>query len=174
MSYIYVFRNKINHKLYVGQTVSNLQRRISKHFRRSMNPKFKFERAIAKYGKDNFEIFIYIVPENELDYFEIELIKRLNTVNDGYNLDSGGNKQKHMSAESRKKMSENHNSPGHAGFKHTDSAKQKMCLKKLGKPGPWAGKHRGPVSETTKEKHRAATSKMARNTQGQFMAEERN
>jgi hypothetical protein len=62
-------------------------------------------RAIKKHGNDNFEKHIYYLPIELLDYFEIEMIKRLNTiVPNGYNCDSGGNKNKIVSLETRDKI----------------------------------------------------------------------
>lgn len=53
----------------------------------------------------SFEKFIFYVPENFLDYFETEMIKRLFSVEKGYNLDSGGHANKHLSEETKNKIS---------------------------------------------------------------------
>ena len=83
----YVLKNIINGKMYVGQSV-DLDRRVGHHKRRTDS---FIDRAINKYGWDNFEKHIFYVPEKLLDYFEIEMIKKLNTLEpNGYNIKEGG------------------------------------------------------------------------------------
>jgi len=50
--YIYKITNKLNQKVYIGQT-NNLERRKSEHFRCLEKNKILYE-AIKKYGKENF------------------------------------------------------------------------------------------------------------------------
>lgn len=54
VGYIYLIRNKINDKLYVGQTIGSIRQRWAVH----SNPKNKniISKAVQKYGKHNFEI----------------------------------------------------------------------------------------------------------------------
>ncbi len=88
MTGIYVLRNTINNKMYVGQSI-HLERRVRAHKYPQM--KSAIDNAFRKYGWDNFEKHIFYVPEDMLDYFEIEMIKKLNTqVPNGYNIHSGG------------------------------------------------------------------------------------
>jgi hypothetical protein len=62
--------------------------------------------AIAKYGIDSFQQFLYGgIPIELLDIFEQELISRLNTLSpNGYNLNTGGSFKKIFSEETRDKM----------------------------------------------------------------------
>jgi group I intron endonuclease len=105
---IYILKNKINNKCYVGQTIQKINRRIRSHF--NVKIKSYISHATLKYGKDNFEIFIFKeIPINLLDYFEIELIKRLNTFAPyGYNIELGGYTHKIVSKETKIKISKNH------------------------------------------------------------------
>ena len=101
MHYIYKYTNKINGKVYIGQT-NNLQKRFNGHKSEAFNPKSKgynlpFHCAIRKYGIKNF---IYEVLEeiedgesqdfiNDREIFFIAFYHSLTTEN-GYNLTVGG------------------------------------------------------------------------------------
>lgn len=101
MSCIYVLKNIVNDKMYVGQTLSQFKYRLNRHIKEES----VVGMALKKYGRKNFEHHLFYVPKDLLDYFEIEMIKRLNTISpNGYNLASGGNKNKVMSKEAREKM----------------------------------------------------------------------
>lgn len=93
--YLYIIENIVNHKRYVGQT-TNIKKRIYEHFRRLRNNKHinkKLQNAFNKYGEESF-IFTYKEVEvkdlDELDELEIDLIKKLDSYNNGYNLTLGG------------------------------------------------------------------------------------
>ena len=150
MAAIYILTNKINGKQYVGQT-RNIERRLNHHKKYYAN--FIISKAIKKYGWDMFDQHIFYILENDLDYFEIEMIKRLNTLApNGYNLESGGNKNKYPSAETRKKLSEvtkGKNNPmfGRTGIKcpmfgkqHTEETKKKISEAQKGEKGYMFGK----------------------------------
>jgi group I intron endonuclease len=104
MATIYILENIINKKCYVGQTVKSFKKRLCRH----IGSKYPIGNAIKKYGIENFKKYVYYgIPEELLDYFEVELIKRLNSLSpSGYNLTTGGNKNKHYSEETKKKLSE--------------------------------------------------------------------
>ena len=51
---IYKFENKINGKVYIGQTVQKLSKRISSHKYPSSNKNLPIDAAIKKYGIENF------------------------------------------------------------------------------------------------------------------------
>lgn len=96
MGYIYKIQNKINKKIYIGQTTRDIQIRFKEHISESNrdNPKAAIHKAIKKYGKENF--FIEIIEEIDnklLDDREIYWIAQYNSTNKerGYNLTSGGN-----------------------------------------------------------------------------------
>lgn len=93
--WIYGIRNKVNNKLYVGQTVDLVQRRYQ-HFNREGCPALK--RAFDKYGIEEFEMYVILtfeainqeVLKQLLDYFECYYIKKFDTFHNGYNCTEGG------------------------------------------------------------------------------------
>ena len=105
--YIYIHRNKINGKVYVGQTCQNPERRWRKGEGYVKTP--FFYNAIKKYGWDNFshEIIEEGLTQEEANKKEEYWIKYYNANNAdfGYNLKSGG-QNNFYSEESKKKMSE--------------------------------------------------------------------
>lgn len=91
---IYKFTNKINNKIYIGQTTQTLEQRVNKHLQQ-INDGTYFHRALKKYGIDNFEVEIIesSIPLIELDKREIYWIKHYDSYylsNKGYNLTKGG------------------------------------------------------------------------------------
>jgi group I intron endonuclease len=108
---IYKITNKINGKVYIGQTVRLLQERIKSHVRASKRLTIKsyFLRALKKYGLDAFEwmTICECFSRKELDDKEIFYIKELNTVYpNGYNITLGGG--------------------GMSGFKHSEKTLNKV------------------------------------------------
>ena len=89
---LYIHKNKINGKCYVGQTVKrniNARWRDGKGYINST----KFYNAINKYGWENFEHLILptrYTSIEELDNAEIALIEELDSYNNGYNSTLGG------------------------------------------------------------------------------------
>ena len=109
---VYVHTNKINGKMYVGQTIHG--KRPHKRWDNGngyINCPY-FYRAIKKYGWENFdhEVVANNLTAQEADSFEILLIKQLDTMNpnNGYNVEPGGAKNKTISDATRKKISESH------------------------------------------------------------------
>lgn len=106
---IYCYENKINGKMYVGQTKHSLKSRAGSD---SSNYKgcIGFYRAICKYGIDNFTSWIFDIAstQEEADQIEIfwiaELRKSLGPEN-VYNAKGGGNGGTH-DAITRKKISD--------------------------------------------------------------------
>lgn len=92
---IYKITNKINGKIYVGQTTRKLYKRWNEHVKKKeTNQSYSIlKSAIQKYGKENFtkEIIDIASDINELNLKEIKWIKDLNTLApNGYNLTEGG------------------------------------------------------------------------------------
>ena len=92
MGLIYMYRNKLNNMKYIGQTVNSLEHRLSAHLSNTVYSCSYIDRALQKYGKDNFEFSILEdnIPNDLLNDKEIYYIKKYNTFNNGYNLTLGG------------------------------------------------------------------------------------
>lgn len=100
---IYLIKNKINGKKYIGQTIRSLELRWKEHLRRKDD--FLIHKAIMKYGKDNFEIELVEKTSvfSKLNNLERYYIKTLDTLMpNGYNMTSGGSE---ITKEIRKKIS---------------------------------------------------------------------
>ncbi len=110
--YVYKITNKLNGKIYIGKSSEkNIKERWKKHCSLSRRQSY-IQRAIQKYGKDNFtfEIIEKIELENESYDYEKDWIKFYNSNNkeNGYNLNEGGRGNitgKPISNETRNKMS---------------------------------------------------------------------
>lgn len=103
---VYMHRNKINGKVYIGQTCGIKHRWQPKCYQTSSY----FYNAIEKYGWDNFE---HIILEdnltiNNVDEREIYYINKFNALDRdvGYNLKSGGTNGYTLSKSTIKKISE--------------------------------------------------------------------
>jgi group I intron endonuclease len=111
---IYIIRNLINNKMYVGKSI-NIYNRISQHFTLlntdSRDENIHLRNSWKKYGKNNFDYFVieYCDPE-ELILQEKELfwIKQLRTLDrkHGYNLRLDSKSRCIVSEETRKRLSE--------------------------------------------------------------------
>lgn len=104
--YIYMHKNKINGKVYIGQTCQNPIYRWNHGEGYKGSP--RFYSAIQSYGWDNFEHLILYnnLTLNEANKIEADLIAKFHStdLNYGYNLDEGG-KNKGTNEETRKKQS---------------------------------------------------------------------
>ena len=96
---IYKATNKINNKVYIGQTIRTLEERIYYHYYRAANqPEIThthFINAIRKYGQEAFQWEIIDSAENkdELDNKEKYWIQYYDSIHNGYNIQAGGNEQ---------------------------------------------------------------------------------
>ena len=91
---IYIIKNNINNKVYIGQTTTTLQTRFSQHCKKSTiaNRHYKIYNAIKKYGKEHFfaEELEKDIPLNKLNEKEIYYIEKYNSLTNGYNSTKGG------------------------------------------------------------------------------------
>lgn len=132
--FIYLIRNKVNDKVYVGKTAHTVEERFSWHVRDAkVGKQRKLYTAMRKIGTTNFftETIYTANTAPELNQKEEELIKAYNAVENGYN-------------------------SSYRAFgiiKHTDEAKERMHQKALGRPSPNKGKK---ASKATRAKQRAA------------------
>lgn len=109
--FIYLHINKINLKVYVGQTCQSPQRRWRNGKSYSTNQNTHFANAIRKYGFDNFEHIILEegLTKNQADFYESMYIREYDSTNrlKGYNQTSGGANPIPDEA-TRQKMRNNH------------------------------------------------------------------
>lgn len=101
---IYKITNKLNGKVYIGQS-----RDIDARWRQHINAKdnFAIHNAIKKYGEENFCFEVLLeCPVDMLDVWERDMIALYNCISpNGYNLTEGGGRCKY-SEETRLKISE--------------------------------------------------------------------
>lgn len=92
VKYIYVIRNKINDKVYVGQSI-NVENRFKEHIQDKDRKQYSsaIDGAIKKYGESNFWYEIIEGPICNYDEREKYWIKFFNSlVPNGYNIMEGG------------------------------------------------------------------------------------
>lgn len=103
---VYYIKNLINNKIYIGQS-KNVKDRLSRHKSKLKYKKHEnsyLQRAVNKYGIDNFEFkIIEFVDFEILDEREIYWINFYNSTlrSNGYNIEGGGVKNKEVSEEMR-------------------------------------------------------------------------
>lgn len=93
---IYIIKNKVNDKVYIGQTTTTVHERFMQHKKpctRKKRGSYKLYNAMNKYGVDNFyiETLETDVPIDKLDAAEIAYIEQYDSCNNGYNTTYGGN-----------------------------------------------------------------------------------
>lgn len=108
---VYMHKNKINGKVYIGQTSTSVNHRWQEG--KGYKGCTLFERAINKYGWDNFEHIIIAdnLTQDVSSQMEKDLIALYDSRNPqkGYNISAGGDSGHAgvpMSAEARRKISE--------------------------------------------------------------------
>lgn len=119
--FIYMRRNKINNKMYIGQTINSLDKRWRQEFRE----KSLLGRALRKHGPENFDNFVLEECEDidTLNFREQCYIAQFGTIAPhGYNLTCGGRNGK-KSIFTRNKMKNNKNA---LGLKHSETTKRHL------------------------------------------------
>ena len=89
---IYIIRNYINDKVYIGQTIQPVNLRFNRHMCDAKRKNTKFHKAVMEIGK---EFFYYAVLESGIDDREIGereqyYIRKYDSINSGYNKGIGG------------------------------------------------------------------------------------
>lgn len=90
-SLVYVYTNNITNEKYVGQTRANLKSRAGKNGK-AYKQSTKFWNAIQKYGWKNFSVEIAGERLSQIDADNLEqmLIEKYDSINNGYNTQTGG------------------------------------------------------------------------------------
>jgi group I intron endonuclease len=108
--YVYLLKNKVNGKAYVGQTTKPLKTRWAAHKCHALRDQriYALQHAIRKYGPEQFEISILATANShdELNALEAHHIIAQGTLcPNGYNIRHGG-KGHPISEETKKKLSQ--------------------------------------------------------------------
>lgn len=128
---VYMHKNKINDKVYIGITCQKTNYRwgAGSGYRQQA----KFYNAICKYGWENFEHIILFENLNfeEAKQKEIELIKKYNSSskNNGYNVTKGGDGSNGVPCSKEKKIKISKANKGH---KFSEETKELMSKLKMG------------------------------------------
>lgn len=132
ISCIYKITNKVNGKVYIGQTI-NFRKRSKEHFstlRKNIHRNSYLQHSYNKYGEAAFQInIIKVCSHEELDELEIHYIKKYNSLNKnvGYNMLTGGNERRIIPEEVKKKIG-----LAHKGRKNTLEHNKNISLGRKG------------------------------------------
>lgn len=161
---IYRLTNTVTGKVYVGQTVMQLRKRLNAHFRSPNCRLLAF--SLKKHGRQSFvlDTLATAYSRQELNALETEWIVRLgaNVRTFGYNLSTGGD-GKVFSDESRQRLSAAHKKR----WGNTESRARQSETMKESKGSPEArAKHSAAMkahwaTKTQEEKHRIAMKAVA-------------
>lgn len=151
---IYMHVNKINGKVYIGQTKQDPIKRWDNGRGYLTSP--LFYNAIEKYGWQNFDhIILYTgLSEEEANQLEEELIMKYDSTNTscGYNIKFGGNNHSH-SEETKKKIGVS-NSISQLGKTWSEEQRRIMSTMFSGKNNPFYGKHHSEETKKLISEHR--------------------
>ena len=136
---IYGIINKINNKIYIGQTSVNFGDRRDIHYsklRHDVNDNLELQNDWNVYGEQNFEFVILkeLKEKKDLDKWEKYYIKIYKKKNLSYNIADGGKGAPGviLSEEAKRKIAAKNRING-IGRKASDETKRKMSLSHLGK-----------------------------------------
>ena len=160
MGYIYKITNKINNKIYIGQTVKSVKVRFQQHLSTAKNNKsnclhrgYALHNALLKYGAENFQVeTLGEYPDEELDAVEISIIKELGSLAPaGYNITAGGGgiRGVKFTDEQRAKCSEALRRRWATMTEEEVNAYRERCSK-MHKGVPKSKEHRAKISEWAK------------------------
>jgi len=142
--YIYLIRNLVNGKGYVGQTIKKVKYRFRAHiWDAQCGSNLVLHRAIRKYGESNFSIQeVCYADVLLLDDLEKHYIKFFGTFirEHGYNMTEGGD--------------------GGSGPRSQETRAKISAYQKGRKKAPLTAEHKAAISKATKGKKKPATEKM--------------
>ena len=149
---IYMYENKINGKIYIGQAM-NFNKRHRDHCKTSNNSIY-IDRALKKYGKDNFNVYILIEnldSQEEMNIYEKLFIEQYDSLainGKGYNITEGGyshpwkNKNEEEIKIIKQKISEKSKErQPMLGKHHSEESKEKISKALKGENNPMWNKH---------------------------------
>lgn len=154
---IYKVTNLINNKVYIGKTVSSLERRKIQHRSDAKKKLYKciFHAAIDKYGEDNFcwEVVDRCLFSESLIELEKYYIKKFNSkAPHGYNMTDGGEGVPGRPMSERARLAA-HQRKGK--YHHTRQWKENKRAASLGERNPFFGKtHSSETKKKMSDKHR--------------------
>lgn len=148
---IYLRRNKVNGKCYVGQTVNLKQREYEWRCFKKIYANKYIDEDRAKYGLDNFTAEVLAEADTREEAWELEqrFIRDFNTIwPNGYNLSKGGSGHNgcKFSDETKQKLSE-----VHKGKCLSNEHKQKLSEAKKGENNYWYGTNRTNREDMSKQ-----------------------
>lgn len=161
---IYKIQNKLDGKVYIGQTINGINSRMRSH----LNSKNKngIDGALKKYGIDSFEITIVAKASSiyELNELEVKFIEDENCLApNGYNLHTGG--KNHTCSEiTRERLRKSA-----TGRVVSEETKAKMV--KAGKAKVFAEEHRKNISISTSGKPKEYMKHAPQNQKGFYSGE---
>ena len=150
---IYKATNKVNNKVYIGQTKHSLETRKNRHLQLAKKGvKTHFYEAIRKYGEDNFEweIICSAKDKKTLNELETYYITKYNSIKNGYNMVDGGDNNV-MDIESVKTH--------HAEIMQSEIVRKKISksMKEYRRKHGFSEEHRRKLSESLKGNHNFGT-----------------
>lgn len=146
---IYKITNKVNGKVYIGQTIHTLNHRKNRHIECVHNGTDRhLYNAMRKYGIDNFvfEEIDHADNIDDLNYLESYYITKYDSVRTGYNMGYGGDNNVMFSQEVKSK---------HDTIMRSDSVRDKISksMKAYRQSHPFTDEHKAKLSQKAKGNH---------------------
>jgi group I intron endonuclease len=150
---IYKITNKVNGKIYIGQTIKSLEHRKQQHINCA---KRKVDRhlyhSMNKYGIDNFifEEIDHTDNLKDLNYLETYYIIKYDSVRNGYNMSYGGDNNIMFTDKTKIK---------HDKIMRSDEVRNKISqsMKQYRQKNPFTEEHRKKLSQAAMGNHNFGT-----------------
>jgi group I intron endonuclease len=153
---VYMIKNKVSGKIYVGATTKTLEKRYFRGFSKTSSNK-SLQRDATILGEESFEISVLFEckSKEEMNFKETEFIISLDSWNPeyGYNSYTGGNAGRKISEHHKERLMSNFKGKRNSGFSHlwcTPEAKE-IHRKKLSIAAKRKFEKNGVPEETKKK-----------------------